>query len=202
MKIWRVFAVALPVTAAAIVGGSAPAIAESEYICVTSAYRINGSFVRGTRAEVSRFDEDRACRIAIRRCRRQLDEARYSTRRPMPLARCRVVDVFSITAGAEPRPRDAARYDDDWERRDDPYLEDHDDDRRDEGYRDEAREYEEGPAQDDYGPDAYPAEPDSGYGEETYGACNYVACDERYRSFRARDCSFQPYEGPRRRCTL
>ncbi|MEL6978135.1 MAG: BA14K family protein [Pseudomonadota bacterium] len=33
-------------------------------------------------------------------------------------------------------------------------------------------------------------------------ACDYAACEARYRSFRASDCSFQPYQGPRRACTL
>lgn len=50
----------------------------------------------------------------------------------------------------------------------------------------------------------------SGYGRgygDTYRfldgpSCNFSACDHRYRSFRASDCSFQPYHGPRRRCTL
>lgn len=32
--------------------------------------------------------------------------------------------------------------------------------------------------------------------------CNYRACERRYRSFRASDCSFQPYRGPRKRCPL
>lgn len=32
--------------------------------------------------------------------------------------------------------------------------------------------------------------------------CNYRACEQHYRSFRASDCSFQPYHGPRKRCAL
>nr|WP_321454423.1 BA14K family protein [uncultured Cohaesibacter sp.] len=32
--------------------------------------------------------------------------------------------------------------------------------------------------------------------------CNIRACSARYRSFRAWDCSYQPYNGPRRRCRL
>ncbi|WP_320143255.1 BA14K family protein [uncultured Cohaesibacter sp.] len=32
--------------------------------------------------------------------------------------------------------------------------------------------------------------------------CNVRACSIRYRSFRAWDCSYQPYNGPRRRCRL
>lgn len=32
--------------------------------------------------------------------------------------------------------------------------------------------------------------------------CALTACAARYRSFRARDCSFQPFNGPRRRCSL
>lgn len=31
--------------------------------------------------------------------------------------------------------------------------------------------------------------------------CNYRACDAAYRSFRPSDCTFQPYNGPRRLCT-
>jgi hypothetical protein len=31
-------------------------------------------------------------------------------------------------------------------------------------------------------------------------ACNYQACSEAYRSFDASDCSYQPYDGPRRQC--
>ena len=31
-------------------------------------------------------------------------------------------------------------------------------------------------------------------------SCNYQACSEAYRSFDALDCSYQPYDGPRRQC--
>jgi hypothetical protein len=31
-------------------------------------------------------------------------------------------------------------------------------------------------------------------------SCNINVCSQRYRSFRASDCTFQPYNGPRRRC--
>jgi BA14K-like protein len=31
--------------------------------------------------------------------------------------------------------------------------------------------------------------------------CNIAACSAAYRSFRAADCTFQPFEGPRRLCT-
>ena len=34
------------------------------------------------------------------------------------------------------------------------------------------------------------------------GYCNYRACERRYRSFRASDCTFKPFEGPRRLCRL
>jgi hypothetical protein len=34
----------------------------------------------------------------------------------------------------------------------------------------------------------------------TVDACNYEACADAYRSFRADDCTYQPYGGPRRRC--
>jgi hypothetical protein len=33
-------------------------------------------------------------------------------------------------------------------------------------------------------------------------ACNYEACSQSYRSFRASDCSYQPYQGHRRQCRL
>nr|WP_321461361.1 BA14K family protein [uncultured Cohaesibacter sp.] len=32
--------------------------------------------------------------------------------------------------------------------------------------------------------------------------CNVRACASRYRSFRAYDCTFQPYNGPRRYCRM
>ena len=31
--------------------------------------------------------------------------------------------------------------------------------------------------------------------------CDIAACSDAYRSFRASDCTFQPYEGERRLCT-
>ena len=31
--------------------------------------------------------------------------------------------------------------------------------------------------------------------------CDIDACAKAYRSFRVADCTFQPYEGPRRQCT-
>nr|WP_319472575.1 BA14K family protein [uncultured Cohaesibacter sp.] len=34
------------------------------------------------------------------------------------------------------------------------------------------------------------------------GYCNIPACAASYRSFRAWDCSYQPYGGPRRRCRM
>ena len=34
----------------------------------------------------------------------------------------------------------------------------------------------------------------------TVSACNYQACADAYRSFNRADCSFQPYDGPRRQC--
>lgn len=33
-------------------------------------------------------------------------------------------------------------------------------------------------------------------------ACNIPACESAYRSFRAEDCSYQPYDGPRRLCAI
>jgi hypothetical protein len=35
----------------------------------------------------------------------------------------------------------------------------------------------------------------------TDSVCNYQACGRAYRSFRASDCTYQPYDGPRRQCT-
>jgi hypothetical protein len=32
-------------------------------------------------------------------------------------------------------------------------------------------------------------------------ACNISACERSYQSFRASDCTYQPYSGPRRLCT-
>lgn len=32
--------------------------------------------------------------------------------------------------------------------------------------------------------------------------CDIEACSERYRSFRASDCTFQPFEGDRRLCAI
>nr|WP_321461961.1 BA14K family protein [uncultured Cohaesibacter sp.] len=32
--------------------------------------------------------------------------------------------------------------------------------------------------------------------------CNVRACSSRYRSFRASDCTYQPYNGPRRYCRM
>ena len=37
-------------------------------------------------------------------------------------------------------------------------------------------------------------------GSEAPVACNFRACARAYRSFRATDCTFQPYRGPRRLC--
>lgn len=36
---------------------------------------------------------------------------------------------------------------------------------------------------------------------ELPGSCDVAACASRYNSFRASDCTFQPYNGPRRICT-
>ncbi|OYY06348.1 MAG: hypothetical protein B7Y70_16530 [Rhizobiales bacterium 35-68-8] len=33
-------------------------------------------------------------------------------------------------------------------------------------------------------------------------ACNIPACESAYRSFRPEDCSYQPYDGPRRLCEI
>jgi hypothetical protein len=37
--------------------------------------------------------------------------------------------------------------------------------------------------------------------EAAVPACNYDACAQAFRSFRSSDCSFQPFDGPRRVCT-
>lgn len=114
--------------------------------CVAVAFNVFGDRIRGTRARADRVVERRACRAALRRCRRRLDEVRFVTGRPRPFARCEVVRVRDLA----PAPRGR-----------------HFDDRFVGG-----------------------------------GGCNFRACDARYRSFRASDCSFQPYHGPRRRCRL
>jgi hypothetical protein len=36
---------------------------------------------------------------------------------------------------------------------------------------------------------------------EAGGACDVATCSQAYRSFRASDCTYQPYDGPRRLCT-
>jgi hypothetical protein len=40
------------------------------------------------------------------------------------------------------------------------------------------------------------------FGEAQPGACNYEACAAEYRSFRASDCTYQPYDGPRQMCPI
>lgn len=47
------------------------------------------------------------------------------------------------------------------------------------------------------------AEPQPLTGEEQMApaSCNYRVCSQFYRSFRASDCTYQPYSGPRRICT-
>jgi hypothetical protein len=37
--------------------------------------------------------------------------------------------------------------------------------------------------------------------EEPAPACNVQACEAAYRSFTASDCTYQPFDGPRRLCT-
>jgi hypothetical protein len=37
--------------------------------------------------------------------------------------------------------------------------------------------------------------------EEPVPACNVQACEAAYRSFTASDCTYQPFDGPRRLCT-
>ena len=37
--------------------------------------------------------------------------------------------------------------------------------------------------------------------QQTSGKCNVQACSASYQSFRASDCTYQPFDGPRRLCT-
>jgi hypothetical protein len=37
--------------------------------------------------------------------------------------------------------------------------------------------------------------------ESAIGGCDIAACSRAYRSFRAEDCTYQPYDGPRQLCT-
>lgn len=138
VKFVKLLALGLVAMGAGLLSSAPPAAASSEVLCVAEAFRANGRLVRGTRAEVTRFRERRACRVALRRCERRLDRVRYARGRAMPFARCEVTDIYRVSTR---RSRDVH-----W--------------------------------------------------------CNYDACASRYRSFRARDCSFQPYHGPRRRCNL
>jgi hypothetical protein len=46
-----------------------------------------------------------------------------------------------------------------------------------------------------------PESRDDASSQEVALACSFAVCAETYRSFRASDCTFQPYEGPRRMCT-
>jgi hypothetical protein len=48
----------------------------------------------------------------------------------------------------------------------------------------------------------YTPPPHSGHSAGAGGYCNFSACDHRYRSIRASDCTFQPYHGPRKHCAL
>lgn len=52
----------------------------------------------------------------------------------------------------------------------------------------------------DYRDDRYRGDRYRDYGHAP--RCNYRACELRYRSFRASDCTFQPYHGPRKLCAL
>lgn len=51
-------------------------------------------------------------------------------------------------------------------------------------------------------PAAAPAEstPTQAVAQQTAGRCDVQACASAYRSFRESDCSYQPFEGPRRLC--
>ena len=109
MKLLKYCAMVLALAGGAVFANPAPATA-TEYLCVAGAYRINGSFVRGTRAEVTRFERDRACRRALRRCNRRLDRVRYTSGRIMPFARCEIIDVLSIGGRADDY-YDGDRYD-------------------------------------------------------------------------------------------
>lgn len=92
MKLLKVLALALPLAGAGLVAETSGA--EARVTCVAEAFRANGAFVRRTHAEATARYERRACRRAIRRCSRRLNEVRYRTGRRMPRARCEVVNVF------------------------------------------------------------------------------------------------------------
>jgi penicillin-binding protein 1A len=47
-----------------------------------------------------------------------------------------------------------------------------------------------------------PALPATGTAPLQQQACNIAACSRNYRSFRASDCTYQPYRGPRRMCPI
>ncbi len=99
MKLLKAAALALPLAGAGLVLDAGEAQAHHRVVCAAEAFRANGAFVRGSRAEaVARF-ERRACRRALRRCERRLDRIRYRRGRPMPYARCEVVDLFVARHG-------------------------------------------------------------------------------------------------------
>jgi len=51
-------------------------------------------------------------------------------------------------------------------------------------------------------PPAAPAVvPTQAVAQQSAGHCDVQACSSAYRSFRASDCTYQPFEGPRRACT-
>jgi hypothetical protein len=53
------------------------------------------------------------------------------------------------------------------------------------------------PAPLDLSPTSSTAKPSGTEGR----SCNIEACAQAFRSFRSSDCTFQPFEGPRRLCT-
>lgn len=160
--------------------------------CDAQAFTRNGRPLTDTEATAARRDENGACAEALDECEARLDVKRDDTGRRYPYARCDVVataerfdDDRRYGRDFSDRDYGADRVEPDYGDRgiggDSPYLAD--------------RRYDDG---GDF------IDPDSrapGYANDAL-VCNYQACDARYQSFRESDCTFQPYEGPRRRCAL
>lgn len=96
MRLMKLFAFAVILAGFGLVVEAETASAHPRFGCEAVAFRINGSFVRGSRTEAVAGRERRACRRALRRCERRLDDIRFHRGRPMPFARCEVVDVYRI----------------------------------------------------------------------------------------------------------
>ena len=59
-----------------------------------------------------------------------------------------------------------------------------------------------GAADDQPSPSAQSAQSAQPVAQQAANICNVDACATHYRSFRASDCTYQPYEGPRRFCDV